>query len=124
MKLESLAVVGGGVADVVVPAVAGVALGEACHQAVADDFGDDGGAGDGVALAIAFDDGEVISELGLGTAIDEDGVRYNGQVAEGALHGEAGGAADVEALDLTGRRGAHADAEGPLADGRGDLFAL
>jgi hypothetical protein len=45
-------------------------------------------------------------------------------VAEGALHGEAGGAADVEALDLTGRRGAHADAEGPLADGRGDLFAL
>jgi hypothetical protein len=77
-----------------------------------------------VALAVAFDDGEVIAETRLRTAVDEHAVGRDAEPPQRPLHRQARGAADVQPLDLPGRRGTDADGERSLADDLGELLAL
>ena len=90
----------GAVADVGVPAVAGVARGQPLHQAVAHGLGQDGGGGDGLAARVAVDQRLVgVADLGQREAVDEDAVarrvrsspagrRETQQPGDGAAHGE------------------------------------
>jgi hypothetical protein len=98
---------------------------EGAHHAVAGDLGDDGGAGDGMAAAIAADDGGVLhAERADPVAVHDDVIGRQLQPADGAAHGEHRGVVDVEAVDLAHARGADGHGEGALGDARRQLLAL
>ena len=72
------------------------------HDAVAGDFGDDAGGGDGDAERVAADERGVIDgEAAHWESVDEGVVGCRGQGFDGAGHGEMGGAEDVEGVDFS-----------------------
>ena len=94
------------------------------HEAVAGDFGDDAGGGDGNAKGVAADERRVVDgEAAHGESVDEGVVGFRGQGLDGAGHGEVGGAKDVEGIDFLDAGGA----DGPVdfgAGGQGSVEAF
>ena len=122
---EGVQVLGGAVAFVTAEAVVGVEVVEGEHHAVAGDFGDDGGGGDGKGEGVAVDDA-VMREghFGKSEGVDEGVLGGGSEGGEGARHGEAAGGGDAQGVDPVGGKGADADGEGFGADALGEGFAL
>jgi len=101
VPVEGFEVGAGAVAFVAGEAVLGIGLVQFGHDAVAGDFGEDAGGGDGEAAGVAFD--LILSgagEAGDGQAVDEGEVGKGREGIERPGHGEVGGAEDIEAVDL------------------------
>ena len=105
---------------------------ELAHEAVAGDLGEDAGGGDGVAFAIAPDDGGLgHGKRGHAAAIDERVRGGRGELGEGGVHRAVGGLEDVDLVDDRGVDNADAEmdfrfrvngGEEFLADFFGELF--
>lgn len=115
----------GAVSDIGLPAIFGMALGEAAHEPIPCDFGDDRGAGDGVADPVATDDGRVLTEIRTPNrrTIDE-GMVHRVDAPKGTGHGEVGGSENVEPVDLGYAGGTNTDGDGLLTDQPTEAFAL
>src|ERR671931_1606303 len=100
---DRVAMVASCVALVVLPAVPRIARGEPGHHPVADDLGDDRGAGHGVNARVAVDHVRVLPDLLLETydpvTVDDD-VLMAAQTRDRAAHREMRGVVDVELVDL------------------------
>lgn len=135
MLLEGGEVRGGAVTLVAGEVIVGQNGVERKHEAVALHFGDDACGGDAEAEGVAAHDGLLgPGEIADGEAVDEDHV-WGGEAegGHGALHGEVGGAEDVEVVDFGwgGEAGGEADAGvvgeffvEALALGGGDFFGI
>jgi len=101
----------GSVAFMILQTVVGVKRGEIGHGAIAGDFGDDGGGGDGGATSVAVDNGDFLTaEPGLLVAVNEAEVGLLRKPLDGAAHGEQAGAEDIVGVDFV-----HGgDADGPV----------
>ena len=135
MLLEGGKVRGGAVTLVAGKVIVGQNGVERKHEAVALHFGDDARGGDAEAEGVAAHDGLLgPGEIPDGEAVDEDHVWAGGaEGGDGALHGEVGGAEDVEVVDFGrgGEAGGEADAGvlgeffvEALALGGGDFFRI
>src|SRR5690606_36360657 len=103
--LDRRAVLGRAVAGVLLPAVAGIACREPAHEPVPLD-----------------DRGVPLAERRDGQAIHEQVLRRDAQPLDGALHGQMGGAQDVQPVDLARARGADAVADRACTDLGRELF--
>lgn len=95
------------------PAIDRMAQREAAHELIANLLGDDAGRGDGAAMRVPIHQCIVrIAEFRKRQSIDEDlpGIESREDTVDGAAHGDGGGYADVEAVDLAngGRRDGNA----------------
>ena len=114
---DGLAVFLRGIAFVGAPVVLGVFFGETVHVVVTVGLGEDRGSGDGEVLAVAFDDsgmgdvgGNITNHGTVGTkavTVDDDGLRTDGELIEGTVHGEDGGIEDIDLVNLLRRDDAH-----------------
>lgn len=111
------------IAEVMLPAIAGVDVCESRHSAVACDFGDDRRRGDRGAQRVATDDGlRRADQVRRPVAVDQGEVGATAKPARqrhrGSLHGEQRRAKDVEIVDLGDAGGA--DANGGAAPKLGE----
>jgi len=120
------AVLTGGVACVVLPAVLGVLLGEVVHVVVAIGLGEDAGCGDGEVFGVAFYDG-LVGEVVVGleaVAVDDEGLGTEGELVECAVHGEDAGAQDVDLVDFFGGDDSYGPVEGVVLDFGAEVVTL
>ena len=85
------------------------------HEIVAEHLGDDGSAGDRVALPVSLDDRAMVAERRLWTPVDQNTVGDEREPLQRALHRECRGAPHVQPLDLPGRRGTDPDRQSALS---------
>ena len=116
---------GAAVALVAGQAVAGELAVELDQQAVAVDFGEDAGGGDGEAAGVALNDGLLRAGIVDGVAaVDEEIVGGEGELLDGEAHGEERGLADVDAVDGCGVDGGDGEGYGFEADFGVEFVAL
>ena len=106
-----------GIAFVREPVILGVFLGETVHVVITVGLGEDRSGSDGEVLAVAFDDsgmgdvgGNITNHGTVGTkavTVDDDGLRTDGELIEGPVHGEDGGIEDIDLVNLLRRDDAH-----------------
>ena len=136
MLLDALAVLLGGIAGIVVPAVVRVLLVEFLHVVVAIGLGKDGGCSDGKILAIAFHDGGVGQGMALlstvavfvigveSVAVDDEGFGAHGQGIDGSVHGGDAGTEDVHLVDFGCGHDAQCPGNGVALDFLAERIAL
>ena len=136
MLLDALAVLFGGIAGVVVPAVVRVLLVELLHVVVAISLGKDGGSSDGKILAIAFHDGGVgqgMTQLVTvavfvisveSVAVDDEGFGAHGKGIDGSVHGCDAGTKDVHLVDFGCGHDAQCPGNGIALDFLAERIAL
>jgi len=112
------------VADIALPAIAGIAPSQLAHDLVARHLGDDRGGGDRQAPPVAADHRPRRAGQGRrDIAVDQRGVGHDAERAHGALHRQQRGAQDVDAVDLAHAGGADAD-DGAAPDRQAIFVAL
>ena len=136
---DGFAMLARGIPHVVLPVVLGILLCQVEHILVAMGLGEDAGSGDGLVFGVALHDAGVgesktlpaplfRGELwGVGleaVAIDDDGFGSHDELVESAMHGEEGGAEDVDAVDLLGGNNAHCPGEGIVLNLLAQFVAL
>ena len=117
-------VLGGGVAHVALPAVAGVLPGQLGHQVVAVGLGQNRGGGDAEVFAVTFHygmGGNVHHRDGIEVgfefvAVDYDMCRAHLEGVKGAVHSENGGVQYVDAVNLVVRHHVHGPRQGLFLD--------
>lgn len=91
---------GGHVAFVFGESIAGKLAIKIDHEAVARDFGDDAGGGDGITAGVAIDEGSLgMFECADVGAVDQSVFGAGGELGERFVHGFERGAQDVDAVD-------------------------
>ena len=108
-----------GIALIAVPSVAGKLFVQAVHVVVAVGLGQDGRGGDGKVLAVALHH-RGVGNVGIfleTVAVDEQVLRTDGELVDGAVHGQERGVEDVDFVDFLRRDDAHGPRQGlPLDD--------
>ena len=104
MLADGLTVFLGGIALVAQPIVLGVFLGKGVHIVITKRFGEDARCSYRQILAIALDYGGVWQVMIRfeTVAIDDDGLRTDSELVEGAVHGENRGIEDVDFVNFPG----------------------
>ena len=115
-----------GITLVAAPAILGVLLCQMSHVVIAEGLGQDARRRDGEVFAVALDDGGPWQvAVGLeAVAIDDDGLRADGELVEGAVHGEDGGVEDVYLVDFLRRDHADSPCHGVAHDDLAEGVAL
>lgn len=97
---EGPKVLGSGVAFVIPEAVLGIFFVQFGHEAVARDFGEDAGGGDGKTFGVAIDQGGLGMERGKDVrAVDQGMVWCGRELQERLVHGTQAGLEDIDGID-------------------------
>src|SRR4029077_1060453 len=119
---------GGEVVGSAVPLVGGETVGRVdgipvAEHAVALDFGEDGGGGNGCGESVAVNDGALGKGAVEADRVNQQIIRGRRELENGIAHGDTRGLIDVDLIDARGVHGGDRPGDGVLTNALGENFA-